>query len=197
MLQHTSILNSLLIMKKTLVLFTLSLFIFGNSYANDSRINEFVDWLYKNGHTQYVKEVDICKEYKKYSKEWYDSRCEIYPKGKMGIISNLDIKFYKYNEIPEFSKPNKDTALYYLYRGQEVAKGSSRAGSTKSDNPYKFKIRSKADDDKTLKKVRKAMNKTSMLSYLLYEDGKITIDEITPLDRFGILYDNNTVHTSA
>ena len=33
--------------------------------------------------------------------------------------------------------------------------------------------------------------------YLLYEDGKITIDEITPLDRFGILYDNNTVHTSA
>ena len=41
------------------------------------------------------------------------------------------------------------------------------------------------------------MNKTSMLSYLLYEDGKITIDEITPLDRFGILYDNNTVHTSA
>ena len=55
-------------MKKTLVLLTLSLFIFGNSYANDSRINEFVDWLYKNGHSQYVKEVDICKEYKKYSK---------------------------------------------------------------------------------------------------------------------------------
>ena len=126
-------------MKKILII--ISILIFSTiAYANDSRINEFVYWLYKNGHTQYVKEVDICKEYKKYSKEWYDSRCEIYPKGKMGIISNLDIKFYKYNEIPEFSKPNKDTALYYLYRGQEVASDNSRAGSTKSDNPYKFKI---------------------------------------------------------
>ena len=65
-LQQLAILNSFLIMKKILVFLALSLFIFGNSYANDSRINEFVDWLYKNGHTQYVKEVDICKEYKKY-----------------------------------------------------------------------------------------------------------------------------------
>ena len=40
------------------------------------------------------------------------------------------------------------------------------------------------------------MNKTSMLSYLLYEDGKISIDEITPKDRFGILYDNNTKETN-
>ena len=30
------------------------------------------------------------------------------------------------------------------------------------------------------------MQKTALLSYLLYEDGKITIDEITPKDRFGI-----------
>ena len=111
--------------------------------------------------------------------------------------TNLDINFYKYNEIPEGSKPNRDTALYYLYRGQEVESVNDRAGSTKSDNPYKFEISLRAEDDKTLKKVRKAMNKTSMLSYLLYEDGKITIDEITPKDRFGILYDNNTVHTSA
>ena len=183
-------------MKKILTI--VFLFLFSNaSYANDAKINEFTKWLLDNGHTQYVKEGDICKEYKKYSKEWYDSRCEEFPKGKMGIISNLDINFYKYNEIPEFSKPNKDTALYYLYRGQKVARGNSRAGSTKSDNPYKFEISLRADDDKTLKKVRKAMNKTSMLSYLLYEDGKITIDEITPLDRFGILYENYTVHTSA
>jgi hypothetical protein len=180
------------------IIFILSLvFLSTNVFANDARINEFTDWLFKNGHTQYVKEVDICKEYKKYSKEWYDSRCEAYPKGKMEIISNLDINFYKYNEIPEGSKPNRDTALYYLYRGQEVESVNDRAGSTKSDNPYKFEISLRAEDDKTLKKVRKAMNKTSMLSYLLYEDGKITIDEITPKDRFGILYDNNTVHTSA
>ncbi|MDA1181869.1 MAG: hypothetical protein O3C64_05855 [Proteobacteria bacterium] len=193
-------------MKK--IIFILSLvFLSTNVFANDAKINEFTDWLFKNGHTQYVKEVDICKEYKKYSKEWYDSHCEgiinpfsqqvSYPKGKMEIISNLDINFYKYGEIPWGSKPNRDTALYYLYRGQEVESVNDRAGSIKSDNPYKFEISLRAEDDKTLKEVRKAMNKTSMLSYLLYEDGKITIDEITPKDRFGILYDNNTVHTSA
>ena len=41
------------------------------------------------------------------------------------------------------------------------------------------------------------MNKTSMLSYLLYEDGKITIDEISPKDRFGIMYKDFTQYTSA
>jgi hypothetical protein len=40
------------------------------------------------------------------------------------------------------------------------------------------------------------MQKTALLSYLLYEDGKITIDEISPKNRFGILFDNNTQFTS-
>ena len=197
-------------MKKILII--LFLFLFSNtSYANDAKIDEFNNWLFDNGHTQYfnieqkagckkliqkygLKEpkVGLFDEPKVKTNEWFWLECH-----KFQGTSNLKIKFYKYNEIPEFSKPNKDTALYYLYRGQEVANDTSRAGSTKSDNPYKFKISLRSDDDKTLKKVRKAMNKTSMLSYLLYEDGKITIDEITPLDRFGILYDNNTVHTSA
>ena len=197
-------------MKKIIII--LFLFLFSNtSYANDSRINEFTKWLLDNGHTQYlnfehkaeckkliqqyglkVPKVGLVDEPKYKSMEWYSNKCH-----EPQATNNLKIKFYKYNEIPEGSKPNKDTALYYLFRGQEVASENSRAGSTKSDNPYKFEISLRADDDKTLKKVRKAMNKTSMLSYLLYEDGKITIDEITPLDRFGILYDNNTVHTSA
>ena len=197
-------------MKKILIILFLCLFS-NISYANDAKIDEFNNWLFDNGHTQYfnieqkagckkliqkygLKEpkVGLFDEPKVKTNEWFWLECH-----KFQGTSNLKIKFYKYNEIPEFSKPNKDTALYYLYRGQEVAKATDRAGSTKSDNPYKFKISLRSDDDKTLKKVRKAMNKTSMLSYLLYEDGKITIDEITPLDRFGILYDNNTVHTSA
>ena len=36
-----------------------------------------------------------------------------------------------------------------------------------------------------------------MLSYLLYEDGKIVIDEKTPKERFGVLFDDNTRWTSA
>ena len=57
-------------MKKVIIILFLFLFLFSNtSYANDAKINEFTKWLLDNGHTQYVKEVDICKEYKKYSKE--------------------------------------------------------------------------------------------------------------------------------
>ena len=32
---------------------------------------------------------------------------------------------------------------------------------------------------------------TGIISYLLYEDDKIIIDEITPKDRFGIIFDDN------
>ena len=198
-------------MKKFIILIFTFVFLSNNVLADDNYLNEFNKWLLDNGHTQYVNfehkagckkliqkhglkvpKVGLFDEPKVKTNEWFWLECH-----KFQGTSNLKIKFYKSNEIPEFSKPNKDTALYYLYRGQEVEKANDRAGSTKSDNPYKFKISLRSDDDKTLKKVRKAMNKTSMLSYLLYEDGKITIDEITPLDRFGILYDNNTVHTSA
>ena len=196
-------------MKKIIFVIFSLIFLSNNVVANDSRINEFTEWLFKNGHTQYLKknECEGCNDPYTRTQNCFDKDGK--PKKQCWMDNqwrrsnsepnehNLDINFYKYNEIPEFSKPNRDTALYYLYRGQEVESVNDRAGSTKSDNPYKFEISLRAEDDKTLKKVRKAMNKTSMLSYLLYEDGKITIDEITPLDRFGILYDNNTVHTSA
>jgi len=32
-----------------------------------------------------------------------------------------------------------------------------------------------------------------MLSYLLYEDGKIVVDQKTPADRFGIIFDDDTL----
>ena len=140
-------------MKKILII--LFLFLFSNtSYANDAKIDEFNNWLFDNGHTQYfnieqkagckkliqkygLKEpkVGLFDEPKVKTNEWFWLECH-----KFQGTNNLKIKFYKYNEIPEFSKPNKDTALYYLYRGQEVVKASDRAGSTKSDNPYKFKF---------------------------------------------------------
>ena len=181
-------------MKKIIII--LFLFLFSNtSYANDSRINEFTNWLLENGHSQYVKEGDICKEYKKYSEKWFDSRCEEFPKGKMGIINNLNVNFFKSAEIPWGTNPNKDTLLYYLFRYLEVENIFDRAGSKGSENPYKFNIELK--DDKNSKFIKKHMQKTALLSYLLYEDGKITIDEISPKDRFGILYNNDTQFTSA
>ena len=149
-------------MKKILII--IFLFLFSNtSYANDSRIDDFNNWLLDNGHTQYlnieqkagckkliqkhglkVPKVGLIDEPKVKTNEWFWLECH-----KFQGTNNLKIKFYKSNEIPEFSKPNKDTALYYLYRGQEGAKDTSRAGSTKSDIPYKFKISLRSDDDKT------------------------------------------------
>jgi len=137
---------------KKLILIILSLVFFStNVFANDARINEFTDWLIKNDHTQYLKENECkgcndpytrtqdCfeKDGKPKKQCWLD---EQWKRDNSKPKLNLDIKFYKYNEIPEFSKPNKDTALYYLYRGQEVESINDRAGSTKSDSPYKFEI---------------------------------------------------------
>ena len=45
--------------------------------------------------------------------------------------------------------------------------------------------------------LKKKFNQTGLLSYLLYEDGKIVVDEITPKERFGIFFDDNIGWTSA
>jgi len=51
-----------------------------------------------------------------------------------------------------------------------------------SKKPYKFKSKLKED-----KYIDKQLNKTSLISYLRFEDNKITIDKFTPEDRFGNL----------
>ena len=40
------------------------------------------------------------------------------------------------------------------------------------------------------------MQKTALLSYLLYEDGKIVIDEITPKEKYGDVFNNSTKYHS-
>ena len=99
---------------KKLILIIFSLVFSTIAHANDAGIKEFRDWLIKNDQTGYgfFKEVDICKEYKKHSKKWYESRCEAYPQGKKELVTNLDIKFYD-GWIPEENvKPNYDTLVY-------------------------------------------------------------------------------------
>ena len=49
-------------MKKISIILTLSLFVFGNSYANN-RFDGFNKWLFENGHTEYVSKTEsaVCK----------------------------------------------------------------------------------------------------------------------------------------
>ena len=176
-------------MKKILII--IFLFLFSNtSYANDSRIDEFNNWLLDNGHTQYlnieqkagckkliqkhglkVPKVGLFDEPKVKTNEWFWLECH-----KPQTTNNLKIKFFKSPEIPWGTNPNKDTLLYYLFRYIVTENGFDRAGSKGSKNPYKFKTELR--DDKISKYIKKHMQKTALLSYLLYEDNKIPLQTL-------------------
>ena len=51
-----------------------------------------------------------------------------------------------------------------------------------SSNSYEFEFDLRED-----KNVDKELKKSAMMSYLLFENGKITVDKKSPEDRFGIL----------
>ena len=92
---------------------------------------------------------------------------------------------------PHRANPNYETLEYHLLRAKNDAPWD-RHGATGSDNPYQFKSELRED-----KYITEQMQETALLSYLLFEDGKIVIDEITPDDRFGKYFNNETRWTSA
>jgi hypothetical protein len=173
-------------MRKILVILTFSLFIFGNSYANN-RLDGFNKWLFENGHTEYVSKSEsaVCKAEPKYSNLWYYNKCD-----QPQYQNNLKIKFYD-GWIPEHNvKPNYGTLVYELFRFIERPFKVQRVQKYEvepSSNPYEF--RSSLKEDKYLDK---QLKKTGLLSYLLYEDDQITIDKISPNDRFGKFINNET-----
>ena len=185
-------------MKKLLGIIVLGLLLNTGAYADKEFLENFNDFLSDNA--QYIAEnkipnlkiVNFCKDEKKYSKKWYNAGCENRPGGVFGIKNNLKIKFYKdRSNIPWDGKPNFDTLLYYGFISLYDDSGFKKIGSKPSKDPYKFSFDLKEDKD-----VKKEIQKTGLLSYLLYENGKITVDEKTPKDRFGIFFDDDTEWTS-
>jgi hypothetical protein len=174
-------------MRKGLVFLTLSLFIFGNSYA-DNRFDGFNKWLFKNGHSEFVtkEESKVCKAEPKYSHLWYYNKCDK-PKYK----NNLKIKFYDGWLPEETVKPNFGTLLFELYKftySPYRDKPTVDVYEVKpSKKPYKFKSKLKED-----KYIDKQLKKTALISYLRFEDNKITIDKFTPEDRFGKFINQDT-----
>src|SRR6056300_222608 len=171
---------------KKIIIVIFSLVFSTIAHANDAGIKEFRDWLIKNDQTGYgfFKEVDICKEYKKHSKKWYESRCEAYPQGKKELVTNLDIKFYD-GWIPEENvKPNYDTLVYEFFRYNQKAftvwPTTEKYEVKPSSKPYEFN--SNLIEEKY---IDKQLEKTALISYLRFEEGKITVDKISPQDRFG------------
>ena len=132
--------------------------------ANDMAIWVFNKWLYDNGHQKYV--IKDNNDYK----------------------NNLNLKLSKKKwTLPEEANPNFGSLLYYFFKYQHshfVPGSRTYQWDTYEAKPssqhYKFKSDLKVD-----KYIKKQINKTALLSYLRYEDGKITVDEISPKNRFG------------
>ena len=111
------------------------------------------------------------------------------------VVSNYKVKTYNgRSEIPEKgANPNYETLLYYYWNytnGNWVNKAKYSVIKA-SQSPYQFVFDLRED-----KNVKKQMQKTALLSYLLYEDGKIVIDEMSPKDKFGKVFTNETKYHS-
>jgi endonuclease YncB( thermonuclease family) len=100
------------------------------------------------------------------------------------------------SEIPGDAYPNYETLKYYLYKylyGGRIEEAGQKLYEVKaSSNPYKFQFNLREDNY-----VKKQLQETALLSYLLYEDDKIVIDEITPKDRFGDMFIESSKYGSA
>ena len=185
-------------MKKIIVFLTLSFFIFSNSFADrqEERLSKFNKWLAKNEFTEFykvefVEQPGICQDLVKFSNLWYYNDCDKQKK----IIPNHNVNTYNGNsEIPEKIqgkdvKANYETLLFYywMYVHQNWTTNERYSDIKPSDKPYQFKFDLRED-----KYIKKQMQKTALLSYLLYEEGKIVVDEISPKDKFGKVFTNET-----
>ena len=167
-------------MKKIIIVIFSLVFLSSNAIANDLSLAKFHEWLFENGHTEYVtkEESKVCKAEPKYSNLWYYNKCD-----QAKYKNNLKIKFYD-GWIPEQNvKPNYGTLVYELFKFVERPFKVQRVQKYEvepSSNPYEFRSSLKEDEY-----IDKQLKKTALLSYLLFEDGQITIDKISPNDRFG------------
>src|SRR6056300_313239 len=199
-------------MRKSLLI--IFFFILSKVAYAENRVQGFNNWLLENGHTEFL---EINKNYTDECRgcdDWASGECfEKNGKPKKQCVINEDttydggykwIKKYKNNlkikvynnrwTIPWDSKPKFGTLLYYYYKynfshftKDPITKQWNRYEVQPSNNSIEF--------DKVLiedKYIKKQLQKTSLLSYLLYENGKVTIDELSPNDRFGSFVNNET-----
>ena len=108
------------------------------------------------------------------------------------ILQKIDmskVTKYKSYHIPSQANPNLSTLQYYFYR--DLYKHNPSKGKVfyvePSSNPDQFKFETVED-----KSVKKQLETMGILSYLYFEDDKIIIDEVSPNDRLGQLFDDET-----
>ena len=94
--------------------------------------------------------------------------------------------------IFETERPNFDSLKWSLYRKLHYRPLSGdRFYSVQASNQFNFQFDLRED-----KYIKQQMQTTPLLSYLLFEDGKIVVDEITPKDRFGDKFSDTSMYHS-
>ena len=184
-------------MKKIFITFLILIFS-TTVYADEQEdlFENFTKWLAKNEFTQYYKvgfaePTGICKDLEKFSHLWYYNKCDKQKK----ITANYKVDTYNgRSEIPEHGvKPSYETLLYYYwnYTNGNWFNKAKYSIIKASESPYQFQFDLRED-----KNVKKQMQKTALLSYILFEEGKIVVDELSPKDKFGKVFTNETRYHS-
>ena len=104
-------------------------------------------------------------------------------------INMSKVKKYRYYHIPFQQNPNLATLQYYFYRDLYKNNHSRKSVYSvgPSQTPYEFKFETIEN-----KVVKKQLKTKGILSYLYFEGDKIIIDEVSPNNRLGSLFDDQT-----
>jgi CubicO group peptidase (beta-lactamase class C family) len=95
------------------------------------------------------------------------------------------VQDYQRWSIPESARPNQETLEFYLKRYLDDPKNFAQYSAPPSVNPSTF-IKNLRNEPKVLQ----SLKDTALLSYILYENGEITVDKINP--RFTHMIDDQT-----
>ena len=107
--------------------------------------------------------------------------------------SSSGIDTYGGGNPPEEAILNNETLRYFLHRYLYLMPDWNLKFHTVkgSNSPFNFQFDLREDEY-----IKQQMQTTPLLSYLLYEDDKIVIDEITPKDRFGDMFADSSLYHS-
>ncbi len=143
-----------------------------------------------------------CKSLTKYSNHWYYNKCDELnslksskvktSENKQNSLKSSKVKTWKNRQIPsDYKRPNLETLRYHFLAYNK--RGRSNQFYTKpSSQPLALKFNLQKEP-KIIKKIVKKMQSTGLISYLMYEDGEIVIDQLSHPERFGDLIDNDTM----
>ena len=107
------------------------------------------------------------------------------------VAQSAEVKKWKNRQIPEEYNPNLETMRYhFLTYNKRGKKNKFYTKPSPQPTALKFNLHK---EPKIIKKIVKKMQSTGLISYLMYEDGEIVIDQLSPPERFGDLINNDTM----